>query len=169
VRPPTLDEDEGAPEWWRRARRFRAAPLVLAVVVVVIILHAAQGSTPPPLATSCTTPAIALSTASTKEHHPVRWSATGPSSMRFVLTLGVARLDPGAPGRFTPVPDPGLTLKQTQQASLEQTMPKGCKASSTFGVVVPPGSYTVRMFRLTGPRTARVATEVASAHLTVTT
>ena len=33
-------------------------------------------------------------------------------------------------------------------------MPRRCKTDALFGVIVPPGRYTVKMFRLTGTRTA---------------
>ena len=166
MREPRLDEDEGAPEWWRRAKGLRAAPLLLVVVLVAIIVHASQGTPPPALRTSCTTPAVALSDRSVKQHHPVQWSATGPAGMRFLLALGVDHIRVEANGTFTAVPVPGLV--RGEQASHELVMPKGCKTNDVFGVTVPPGSYTLKMFRLSRPGAAASATEAASAPLKVT-
>jgi len=141
---------------------------VLLLVLAIILVRAFSSSPPPALTTSCTQPAIALSTASQKEHHTVRWSVTGPGSMVFELTLGVSRVDVGPGGRLVFVPEAGGSQKTEQRAGHQQTMPKSCKASGAFGVLVPPGKYTVRMFQLSGPVTAPTVTEAASASLTVT-
>jgi hypothetical protein len=141
----------------------------VALLVLGIILFRAFSSSPPPaLKTSCTHPAIALSTASQKQHHTVRWSVTGPAESTFELTLGVRRVDVDPGGKLVFVPDPGGNQRTEQRAGRQRTMPKGCKASGAFGVLVPPGSYTVRMFQLSGPVTTPTVTEVASAPLTVT-
>jgi hypothetical protein len=143
-------------------------PLVALLVLAIILLRAFSASPPPDLKTSCTQPAIALSTTTQQQHHTVRWSVTGPGRMIFELTLGVSRVDVGAGGRLIFVPEAGGTQKTEQRAGHQQTMPAGCKASGAFGVLVPPGSYTVRMFQLSGPVTAPAVTEVASASLKVT-
>ncbi len=46
-------------------------------------------------------------------------------------------------------------------------MGDGCLVSGTFGVVVPPGTYQVRLFTLAGTPSAPVATPVARKTLTV--
>jgi hypothetical protein len=142
--------------------------LVALLVLAVILVRAFFSSPPPKLTTSCTQPAIALSTSSQKQHHTVRWSVTGPGGSVFELTLGVSRVDVAAGGRLVFVPEAGGSQKTEQRAGHQQTMPKSCKTSGAFGVLVPPGRYTVRMFQLSGPVTAPTVTEVASAPLTVT-
>src|SRR4051794_9121395 len=132
------------------------------------MVRAFSTSPPPELTTSCTTPAIALSTTTQRQHHTVRWSVTGPGGSIFELTLGVSRVDVASGGRLVFVPENGGDQKTEQRAGHQQTMPKSCKASGAFGVLVPPGKYTVRMFRLSGPVTAPTVTAVASAPLTVT-
>jgi hypothetical protein len=47
-------------------------------------------------------------------------------------------------------------------------MGSSCVNSSHFGLVVPPGTYTVRLFRLSGTRTVPSAASVAEQTLTVT-
>jgi hypothetical protein len=143
-------------------------PLIALIVLAIILFRAFSASPPPALKTSCTQPAIALSTSSQKQHHTVRWSVTGPARSTFELTLGVSRVDVGPGGKLVFVPDPGRDQKAEQRAGRQQTMPKGCKTSGAFGILVPPGSYTVRMFQLSGPVTAPTVSEVASEPLTVT-
>jgi hypothetical protein len=137
-------------------------------VLGIILFRAFASSPPPALTTSCAHPAIALSTSSQKQHHTVRWSVTGPPSSTFELTLGVNHVDVDPGGQLVFVPEPGGSQRTEQRAGRQQTMPKGCKTSGAFGILVPPGSYTVRMFQLSGPVTAPTVTEVASAPLTVT-
>jgi len=141
---------------------------VALLILGIILFRAFSASPPPALKTSCTTPAMALSTTTQRQHHTVRWSVTGPGSMVFELTLGVSRVDVGPGGKFVFVPEAGGGQKSEQRAGHQQTMPKSCKASGAFGVLVPPGKYTVRMFQLSGPVTSPTVTEVASAALTVT-
>lgn len=143
-------------------------PLVLLLVLAVILVRAFSSSPPPKLTTSCTQPAIALSTATQKQHHTVRWSATGPGGSTFELTLGVSRVDVAPGGQFVFVPETGGGQQTEQRAGHQQKMPQSCKTSGAFGVLVPPGHYTVRMFQLSGPVTSPTVTEVASAPLTVT-
>jgi hypothetical protein len=120
------------------------------------------------LTTSCTQPALALSTATQKQHDTVRWSATGPAGITFELTIGVHQINIGAGGRFIFVPDSGPGQTREQRASGQVKMPSSCKTSGTFGVQVPPGKYTVRAFQLSGPVTDPTVTEIASAPLSVT-
>jgi len=137
-------------------------------VLAVILVRSFATNPPPKLKTSCTQPAIALSTATQKQHHTVRWSVTGPAKSVFELTLGVSRVDVDPGGQFVFVPEAGGSQKTEQRAGHQQTMPNSCKRSGAFGVLVPPGKYTVRMFQLSGPVTSPTVTEVASAPLTVT-
>ena len=98
----------------------------------------------------------------------MRWSVTGPAGSTFELTLGVSRVDVGPGGKLVFVPEAGGDQKTEQRAGHQQTMPRSCKTSGAFGILVPPGAYTVRMFQLSGPVTTPTVTEVASAPLTVT-
>jgi hypothetical protein len=81
--------------------------------------------------------------------------------------VGVRRYDVTS-DRLVPVPDPGLTNRQTQPASSRIRIGSSCLASGVFGVLVPPGSYTVRLFRVTGSGTAQSLTAVARTSLRVT-
>ncbi|HET7530289.1 MAG TPA: hypothetical protein VFJ98_04950 [Mycobacteriales bacterium] len=144
-------------------------PLVALFVLAIVMLRAfSVDHSPPQLRTSCTHPAVALSVASQQQHSPVQWSATGPAGMVFELTLGVSAAHVRPDGTIEFVPDPGRNKTTTERASQQKTMPKSCKTHGTFGVLVPPGAYTVRMFRLTGPVSAPSVEQVATAPLAVT-
>ena len=142
--------------------------MILLIVLGIILLRAFSTSPPPKLATSCTQPAMVLSTATQKQHDSVRWSATGPAGITFELTIGVHQIDVGPGGKFVFVPDFGPGQTREQRASAQLTMPSTCKTSGSFGAQVPPGKYTVRIFQLSGPVTAPTVNEIASAPLTVT-
>ena len=160
--------DDDAPEWYRRALTLRRIPIIAAIVVVVIILRAGHSSPPPPLKTSCTTPAFALSTYSTASHKTVRWAVTGPAGTRFALAIGVDRFTSGTDGRLVPVPDPGLDPEQ-MRSTPPTTIDGDCKTDGTFGVVLPPGRYAVRLFSITVSHTSPARMhQVAERRLTVT-
>jgi hypothetical protein len=137
-------------------------------VLGIVLVRAFSSSPPPALTTSCTQPALALSTASQKQHDTVRWSATGPAGTTFELTLGVRRIDIAPGGQFVFVPESGPGKTREQRVSPQIRMPRSCKTSGTFGVQVPPGRYSVKMFGLSGPVTSPTVTELASQPLTVT-
>lgn len=148
--------------------RWRWTAWGLAALIIAFAVRSVADSHGPPLATSCTTPAFALSTSSSDQGTVVRWTATGPKSSRFVLTIGVASFAAGAkPGQLVPVPDPGVTRDNTEPAATEHTMPSSCKANGAFTVEVAPATYTVRMFRIAGSGSDITATAVASKPLTV--
>jgi hypothetical protein len=166
--PPAApdDPDAGAPEWYRRSRSLRRVPLVAAVVITIIIIRAGQGSPPPELTTSCTTPAFALSTYSIDGHDTVRWAATGPADTRFALAIGVDRFTEAADGHLAPVPDAGVAPGGTRTTAPEE-LDDDCKADGTFGVVLPAGTYAVRLFTIEGDNAADVQ-PVVEHTLTVT-
>ena len=137
-------------------------------MLAVVMLRAFSADSPPKIRTSCTAPALALSDASQKQHSTVRWSATGPAGTVFELTIGVSRVEVAAGGRLVFVPDPGRTKAPQQRASAQTTRPKSCHISGRFGVLVPPGAYTVRAFKLSGPVTSPTVEQIATAPLTVT-
>lgn len=143
-------------------------PLIVALILGIILLRAFSNSPPPALKTSCTQPALALSTATQKQHDTVRWSATGPAGIVFELTIGVHQINIGPGGKFEFVPDAGPGQTREQRVSTQITMPRSCRTSGSFGVQVPPGKYTVRAFQLSGPVTAPLVSEIASRPLAVT-
>jgi hypothetical protein len=147
---------------------MRRLPIIVLVVLAVVLIRAFSGGTPPRLRTSCTHPAVALSKVTQRQHGAVQWSATGPAKTVFELTIGVTSVTVGAGGHLVFVPDDGRTTAQEQRASRQTTMPGSCKTNGSFGILVPPGAYTVRMFSLSGPVTSPTIRELATAPLTVT-
>lgn len=142
--------------------------LGLVVLVIVALIHNRVSNQPPKLATSCTTPAMALSTSSSHKGSLVRWSTTGPANTRFVIFIGTAQLVAGAkPGQLHPVPDPGGSPGTTEGAALNAVISTKCTAHGEFSVGVPPGQYNVRMFKVTGTGASVAATVVATKPLTV--
>jgi hypothetical protein len=151
----------------RSSLRWTAAGL--GVLIVAVLIHNNHTNHAPALATSCTTPAMALSTTSAHQGSNVRWSATGPAGTPLLITIGVASLKAGAkPGQISPVPEPGGRLATTEIAVRPGPLPSSCASHGEFSVGVPKGRYTVRLFRLTNAGTAAVtATSVAAKSLTV--
>jgi hypothetical protein len=153
----------------RRRSSWRATAIAVLIVVVAIIVRVHLNNRAPSLATSCTTPAFALSTTSAHRGSTVRWSATGPANAHFVITMGIERLDHlQQPGHLHGVPEAGHTAATTEQAVPTTVLSADCKAHGAFLVGVPPGSYTVRMFRIAGTGSAVTGTSVAAKTVTVT-
>jgi hypothetical protein len=152
----------------RRRSSWRATAIAILIVVVAIVVRVHLNNRAPSLATSCTTPAFALSTSSPHQGSTVRWSATGPANSHFVITMGIARLDRGKqPGQLHGVPETGHTAATTEQAVRATALSTDCKAHGAFLVGVAPGTYTVRMFRITGTGSAVTGTPVAAKTVTV--
>ena len=146
----TPDDDPSAPEWWRRSAQLKRLPIILGIVLVVILLRAAQGGSAPSITKSCTAPDFVLSASTTTQHHEINYSVTGPPGMTYLLMVGVSGfIDTGS--GLDPTPDAGHTKEQIQAASQRKTMEADCVQTGRFGVLVPPGTYQVRLFRLEGP------------------
>lgn len=168
TRPPrTPDDDPDAPEWWRRSANFKRWPIIVALVIAVVIFRALQNGQPPSITKSCTTPNFALSTYSSAGHHEIDYSVTGPPGMLYLLMVGVSGFV-STDNSLVPTPDFGHTDQQMQAASQRKTMEADCVQTGRFGVLVPAGTYVVRLFRLVGPSGNRQAAEVASHQLVVT-
>ena len=162
----TADDDPDAPEWWRSSAWSRRLPFVLLIVLVVVVVHAASGGKAPPITKSCTTPDFALSVTTATQHHEVEYSATGPAGMNYLLYVGVSGFT-STGNQLVATPDPGHTRAQIQPASQRNTMPGSCVQTGHFGVLVPPGTYQVRLFRLEGPSDNVQPVAVASHQLVV--
>jgi hypothetical protein len=163
--------DETVPLWYRSIPSrgtMRWTILLVFAIVAVAIFKGGRGTPPPPLVTSCTTPALALSTGSVARGDSVRWAGTGPPHQQVVLAIGVRGFTVGAtPKQLTAIPDPGLSDHQVQQASVLVPFSIGCRASGSFRALVPPGSYQVRLFRIDGVGSSLSTTAVATRPLTV--
>ena len=164
---PQVDPDADAPEWWRQTARYRRIPLIALIILVVLIYKATQGGSPPPITKSCTTPAFVLSTHTVGHARIVRWSATGPAGMHYLLTIGVSGFV-STQGKLVPTPDFGKTLAETQAVGNSRFMPGSCTDSGVFAAIVPAGSYTMRLFRFEGSGAQQEAVSTAEEPLTVT-
>jgi hypothetical protein len=142
---------------------------IAAIIIAIAIRSALNSSGAPALTTSCTTPAFALSTTHTHQGATIHWAATGPAKTKFLMTIGVGALKPGAqPGQLSPVPDPGVNIHDTELVVLAHQLPSGCKTTGLFSVDVPAGTYNVRMFTLGGTGAAVAGTIVATKQMQVT-
>ena len=162
----TPDDDPNAPEWWRKSALARRLPIVLIIAIVAVVIHASTGGRAPSITKSCTTPDFALSGTTEKQHHEVEYSVTGPPGMTYVLMVGVSRYVSSG-NQLVGIPDPGHTKEQMQPASQRNVMPASCVQTGHFGVLVPPGTYQVRLFRLEGPPGEVQPVAVASHQLVV--
>jgi hypothetical protein len=152
----------------KRRSSWRLTAIAIIIVLGAIIVRVDLNNRAPSLTTSCTTPALALSSTSPHVGSTVRWSATGPANANFVITLGITALTRGSiPGHLRGVPEPGHTGPTTEEAVPTTALSKQCKASGSFSVTVPAGHYTVRMFRLQGSGAHVSGTSVASKVLAV--
>jgi len=146
--------------WGRRPRR-PLVPLILAGLIVAVVLVGTRQAEPPALTASCTTPALRLAVGSARQGRQISWSATGPAG-RYVLAVDAAalRVSGGTPAvaREAAGTGPAATLASSAFAMT------GCRASGRFGLALPEGAHTVRLFRL---ETA-TARPVAASALTVT-
>ena len=116
---------------------------VLVAVALVIVAGAALRDTQaPPLQRSCTQPAVELSTDSVRLYGPVTWSATGPDG-EYVLTLNATAVSRAGAGRVTVTEAAGEHSWAGPVFRITN-----CTATGRFGVTLPPGEYTLRMFRL---------------------
>jgi hypothetical protein len=149
TRPPRqpADDDSDQPEWWQRSAQFRRWPIVLALILAFILFRAFQNGHAPSIVKSCTTPNFVLSTYKTGQHHEIDYSVTGPPGMKYLLFVGVSGFV-STNNELVPTPDAGLSKEQIQAASQRQTMDGDCLQSGRFGVLVPAGSYAVRLFQV---------------------
>jgi hypothetical protein len=89
----------------------------------------------------------------------VTWKATGPSG-DYVLTLDVTAVSRGS----------GRTVNVEAGESASWAGPvfamSGCRATGRFGLTLPPGDHTMRLFRfnpdVAGPVTKAVVTQAVS-------
>jgi hypothetical protein len=162
---PGVDPEADAPEWWRRSSRLRRLPLIVAIVIAVILLRAGHGASYPAITKSCTTPSFVLSTTKTPAHRLVQWSVTGPATLRFVLGVGVSGYQQTGQ-RFAPIPDPGVS-RPDALTSDAQILGGDCVAHGQFSLV-DPGTFTVRLFSITGPVGSQTVSPVQARTLTVT-
>ena len=167
TRPPrTADDDPRAPEWWRRSALLKRLPIILLFVLVVVVIRAAQGGKAPSIHKSCTTPDFALSTSTTGRHDEVNYTVTGPPGMLYLVMVGVSGFV-STDHKLIATPDLGHTKEQMQPASQRETMDGDCLQTGRFGVLVPDGTYAVRLFRLEGPAGNRQPVAVAEHDLVV--
>lgn len=121
--------------------------LVCAAVLGVALTLRHSGRSGPALTTSCTTPAIALSSTSTGGGNGVSYSITGPSNGTYVVAVDAATVTVRGDGVVA-------TPKGAFGASIHQGL-KGCAASGTLPTLAT-GPHTVLLFR-DGQEVARAA------------
>lgn len=131
--------------WERHGARLRRVPIIAGIILAAILLRslATTAPTPPALATSCTTPAFALSSYDVEQRTSVQWSMTGPAGAGFVLVVVPRGETPAIPQTATPGRDRQFAAASTQMSSR-------CTAHGSFRPVVDPGRYTVAMLPASG-------------------
>jgi hypothetical protein len=109
----------------------------IVVLAVALTLHHSSRSGPG-LATSCTTPAIALSSAATNGGNGISYSITGPQTGTYVVAVDAATVSVKGDGVIA-------TPKGAFGASIRQGL-KGCSASGTLPTLAA-GPHAVVLFR----------------------
>jgi hypothetical protein len=106
--------------------------LLVAVAAIAFVLFSrgtfGSGSSGPAVTGSCTSPAVALSTDTTRSYGVLAWSATGPSASSVVIGLDTSS-----------VPGPGDRLS----APVPLT---GCRAHGRVGVHGPVGAHRLTFY-----------------------
>lgn len=123
-------------------RPSRKLVLIFAAVTLVVLVTPFLLRVPPPpaLATSCTTPALALSSPTVKARATVRYSVTGPSAATYAVAVDATRLDQPPPGGKFPVAVGGRLLAVAPHL-------RDCKGADRFVATLPPGEHRVGLFR----------------------
>jgi hypothetical protein len=98
----------------------------------------------PKLATSCATPALAISTSTVVHGNPLYFAITGPNR-DVVVAIDAAALAPD----LTATPVDGASQPQVIRPRLRMS---GCRAKGVLGVQVPAGTHTVGVFPAAGGR-----------------
>lgn len=167
---PGVPVDYHTPQWYRSMPGRSTVRWLLAIFFGIVVLAIIRGGHehPPALATSCTTPGLALSTSSVRQGGNVRWAGTGPAHEQVVLAIGVRGFRNGtAANRLTAIPDRGRTAADVEQASALIRFDADCRLSGVFTALVPPGQYQVRLFQISGLGSSLTTTAVAGRPLTV--
>ncbi len=115
---------------------------VFAVITVIVLgtPFLLRAPAAPRLATSCTGPALAVSSSSAPANSVVRFSVTGPATASYALAIDATRLDPPPSGAGMPVAVGGRLLATASGL-------RGCKGAGRFRVAVPPGEHRLVLFR----------------------
>jgi hypothetical protein len=106
------------------------------VLAVVLTLH--SGRSGPTLATSCTTPGIALSSVTTGGGNAISYAITGPAEGTYVVAVDATTVTVQGDGVIA-------TPKGAFGASIHQGL-KGCAANGTLPTLAT-GPHTVLLFR----------------------
>ncbi len=123
-------------------RPHRALVLTFIVITAVVLIapFLLRTPVPPHLATSCTTPGLALSSSVVKQRAVVRYSVTGPSEAEYAVAVDATRLDPPSANSLFPVAVGGQLLATAHRL-------RECKGADRFRVALPPGEHRVVLFR----------------------
>jgi hypothetical protein len=157
VGDPTVDSPLGFTPMGRPWGRWVWIFAVLALVVG--IATSTSRARAPSLAADCKRTVVKLSATEGRFGSPVTWKATGPSG-NYALTLDVTAVSRGN-GRSVNVVAGGSASWAGPVFAMS-----GCRATGRFGLTLPPGDHTMRLFRFSsgavGPVTKAVVTQAVS-------
>ena len=157
---PELPEDPKPPRLGRDTWKWTLG--ALAVLSAIAITRGVQSTHQGSLSPNCGRfqVKVASHTVVSRGGQLLRWSATSAAGVRYVVAVNASSVTLDGPVA-TAVPAVGAA----GQASRVQTMGHDCLGRGSFGVLLPPGTYPVTLFRLDG---AGSATAVASTTVRVT-
>ncbi len=143
----SIDRDIGNEQALARDDQPRYRRPTIWLLVFLVLLAVAGGIQTlrhhgggPPIARSCTRPALALEAGTVTPHGKLDWSATGPSSGRYVLVLN---------GTPTGTADSGNVPVRDGQALSPIFRMTDCIVHSTFTAPNAIGTYQIRLYRRT--------------------
>lgn len=155
--PEAPDEARPLPALKFGNLRVGSLGLLLGVLVIFLVgsgvRYGGQNRTPK-LATSCETPALAISATTVRRGSPLYYAVTGPDR-DVVVAIDAASLSADLTATV-------LSSAGEAQVIREPTKMSDCKAKGVLGVQVPAGMHTFSVFPAEG------GTPLASTALTVT-
>jgi hypothetical protein len=114
---------------------------LLGIILIGSTVRLSGARKPPDLTTSCTVPALALSTPTIRIGGPLRYTTVGPTD-RIVVAIDATKV--AADGTATPL------AGHTETQVIPQQQLTDCRVSGILGVQVQPGEHVIGVFPAAG-------------------
>jgi len=145
-----------------RRQRWRVTIIGFALLAAIALARGIQSSHSGSLSPNCARIQVKVADDSVTSRGTklLHWSATAAAGVRYVIAINATSVTlAGTVATAVPASGP------VGQASRLQTMGHDCLGRGSFGVLLPPGTYSVTLFRID---TSDSATAVVSTKIRVT-